>query len=157
MSVRKFSFFPKTLSQVIDPLTRPVFKSRGLAGSRLLTDWPQVVGPSLARHAAPEKISFPPGKTTGGTLTIAVENGFATELQHMQAIILERLAVYFGYKAITRVVISHAYLPVAETKKLQQRPASLPAGSASVADNIADGELKDALASLAKTLSGQAT
>jgi hypothetical protein len=153
---RRYSMFPKTLSACVEPLTRPVLKAQGLAGSRILTDWHTIVGPHLAKFTIPEKIAFPPGKKNGGTLTIAAENGFATELQHMQAVILERLAGYFGYTAITRVVISHSYLPAAKPPAIKPRIAkSLPATCAAAAESVTDPELRAALQSLAKTLSGQ--
>lgn len=152
---RKSSLFPKALSACVEPLTRPVFKAQGLAGSRLLTEWPEVVGAKLARHCFVEKLSFSPGKKTDGTLTIAVENGFATELQHMQPVILERLSSYFGYKAVSRIVISHSYGPAAKPAPKAKRAAPLPADCAHFADEVSDPELKEALQSLAETLSGK--
>lgn len=152
---RRFSLFPKTLASCVEPLTRPVFKAQGLAGSRILTEWAAIAGPQLARHCTPEKLSFPPGKKNGGTLTISVENGFATELQHMQPVILERLAGYFGYSAVARITISHTWTAAAPKKKPAARPPTLPASCARMADNVGDGALKDALQSLARTLSGQ--
>ena len=153
---RKYSLFPKTLASCVEPLTRPVLKAQGLAGSRILTEWESVVGPQLARHTLPEKLSFPKGKKTGGTLVISTENGFATELQHMQPLILERLAGYFGYQAITRITISHTWQPAPPEPK--KHPASKPMFSndySSLTNNVSDSELRDALKSLAKTLSGQ--
>lgn len=152
---RKFSFFPKTLSACVEPLVRPALKAKGLAGSRILTEWESVVGKELARHTAPEKISFPQGKKTGGTLTIAVENGFGLELQHLQPVILERLAMYFGYTAVSRIAIAPAMLPAAKPKEAKAPAPSLAPGSAGLADDIEDGALKDALQSLAKALEGQ--
>jgi hypothetical protein len=99
--MRKYSPFPKQMAQVVEPLTKPLFKSRGLAGTNAISDWPRIVGKELAGHCWPEKISFPQGKKTGGTLTVACENGFATEIQHMQPLILERLNVFYGYQAVT--------------------------------------------------------
>jgi hypothetical protein len=154
---RKFSLFPKPLAQVIEPLTRPLFKSTGLSGTRLLTEWPQVIGPALARHTAPQKLSFPRGKNTGGTLTIAVAHGFATEIQHMQPIILERLATYLGYKAVTRLVISHDFLAEPAPAGQPKPQPTLPAASVALVQEVEDDELKEALTSLAETLSGKAT
>lgn len=156
-NIRKYSYFPKALAACIEPVIRPVLKEKGLAGSRLLTEWASIVGHELARHAVPEKLSFPKGRKTDGTLTIAVENGFATELQHMQAVILERLAGYFGYAAVSRIVISHSFTPPAPMQKPTAPLATLPVGSDRLADNVEDDDLKAALQSLAKTLSGQPT
>lgn len=153
-NTRKYSLFPKTLSSCIEPLTRPLFRSKSSALTRLLTQWESIAGPKLARHTRVEKLSFPQGQKTGGTLTIAVENGFNTELQHQQVQILQRLAEYFGYRAIDRVVISHSFWPETKPKSVTS-PAPLPSECKRLADNVEDGELKAALQSLAKTLTEQ--
>ncbi|NBO19010.1 MAG: DUF721 domain-containing protein [Proteobacteria bacterium] len=152
---RRPSLFPKTLGDCIEPLTRPAMKANGLAGSRILTEWASIVGPQLAAHSAPEKLSFPRGAKTGGTLTISTESGFAPQLQHMQPIILERLASYFGYAAISRITISHSWARPAE-KAPPRKPPTLPKGSASITHEVEDPELRAALVSLAKTLAGEA-
>ncbi len=149
------SLFPKTLAKIVEPLTRPLFKSRGLAGTQLLTDWRRIVGDSLADHCAPEKISFPPGVKTGGTLTIAVENGFALEMQHMQPVILERLNIYFGYQAVTRIAISHGFQPAAAKPTAAPPAVVLDESSVLAADAVNDPELKAALQSLANSFSGK--
>ena len=153
---RYYSLFPKALSGCIEHLTRPLLKSQGLAGTKVLTEWASIVGPQLSRRTMPEKLSFPKGKKTGGTLTIAVENGFATELQHMQPLIIERLAGYFGYQAVTRISLSPTWLPMGFEKP--QPPAAkpvLPADCRSLTEEVKDPELREALDSLAKTLSGE--
>lgn len=151
---RRSSMFPKTLSQCIEPITRPVFKTQGLAGTKIISEWESIVGKKLSGHSIPEKLSFPAGKKTDGTLSIAVENGFATELQHMQHIIIDRIAIYFGYKAVTRVTITHSY--IAETKK--ELPATkknvLPAECCELTHEIEDTDLRVALTNMAKSLSG---
>lgn len=155
---RKTSLFPQTLAQCIEPVTRPVLKSQGLAGSRIITQWAAIVGPMLAQHSQPEKLFFPAGKKTGGTLTIATESGFAPEIQHQIPVIMERLSVYFGYRAVSRITISHSYAPSRSTPvKTAKKPAALPADISALAADIADDELRAALESLAGTLSGKAT
>jgi hypothetical protein len=148
------SAFPKTIGQCVEPLTRPVFKAQGLAGARIISNWPQIVGPELAAHCVPQKLSFPAGKTTDGTLTVAVENGFAPEIQHLQPVILERLAHYFGYRAVSRLTISHSFLPATEKSKKHKVKTALE--PVSMSEEITDPELKMALQSLAETLSGNA-
>ncbi|MDE3060626.1 MAG: DUF721 domain-containing protein, partial [Pseudomonadota bacterium] len=88
----------------------------------------------------------------GGTLAIAVENGFSLEFQHMQPVILERMATYFGYQAITRIVIARTFEvsetpPPAPAKKIPSRNRTV------ITEAIDDGELREALQSLAETLS----
>lgn len=146
--------FPKTLSQYIEPLTRPTLKTQGLAGSKIISEWESIVGKKLATHCLPQKLSFPTGKKTDGTLSIAVENGFAPEIQHLQPLILERLATYFGYKAVIRITISHTYLPEME-KKIAPMKAILPDDCIKLADEVEDEELRLVLTRVAKTLAGK--
>jgi hypothetical protein len=151
---RRYSLFPKLMSQVVEPLTKPLFKSRGLAGTNFVADWPRIVGKELAGHCWPEKISFPQGKKTGGTLCVACENGFATEIQHMQPMILERLNVFYGYQAVSRLAISHSAKRATPKKAVAKQPPRAQVNPAAVS-NIDDPELKQALQSLANTLSGK--
>jgi hypothetical protein len=150
---RKYSLFPKTLSKCVENITRPVLKTQGLAGSRIISEWKSIVGEKLANHCLPQKLSFPTGKKTDGTLSIAVENGFAPELQHSQILILERLAVYFGYRAVARITISHTYVP--ENRKEITKPIkkTLSADSMALVEQVDDEELRAALTGIARTLS----
>lgn len=156
---RKYSLFPKTLTDCIEPLTRPVFKAKGLAHTRLLTEWSQIVGPELAASSIPEKLSFPTGKTNDGILTISVQNGFAPQMQHMQPIILERLSTYFGYKAVSRIHISHSYKKAAATPPPAPKPAYAPKLPTSALDRIStqvdDPELQAVLESFGQALTGK--
>ncbi len=150
---RRWSLFPKPVGGCIEPLTRPVFKAKGLAGSRIITEWNTIVGESLSQHCMPEKLSFPPGKKTGGTLAIAVENGFAPQLQHMQPLMLERLATYFGYKAIERITISHTYVLQKTSAPAPLKKVEMPAQVAGLVGEVEDDDLRAALSSFASTLS----
>lgn len=149
--------FPKTLSACIEPLTRPVLRAQGLPATRLITQWPEIVGAEMAGHCVPEKLSFPPGKNNDGTLTIAVENGFATEIQYMQPAIMERLASYFGYKAVTRITISHTYRASALAQAAVKKPRkpALDKQCIEATHDIDDVELKAAFSSFAHALSSK--
>lgn len=152
---RRSSLFPKQVGVCIEPLTRPVLKAKGLAGSRILSEWPSIVGAGLADHCIAEKLSFPTGKKTGGTLTISVESGFATQIQYMQPVILEKLAVYFGYKAVDRIAIAHTYVPQKPVAKPPAKRGFLNKESVQITAQVEDDELRAALESLARTLSGE--
>lgn len=151
---RRSSMFPKTLSQCIEPITRPVFKTQGLAGTKIISEWESIVGKKLAGHSIPEKLSFPAGKKTYGTLSIAVENGFATELQHMQPVIIDRIATYFGYKAVSRVTITHSYITELKKESPITKKNILPVSCCELTDEIEDENLRVALTNMAKSLSG---
>lgn len=158
-SYKRYSLFPKTLSECIEPITRPALKSQGLAGTKIINEWENIVGKKLALHCVPQKLSFSAGKKTDGTLSIAVENGFATEIQHLQPLILEKLATYFGYKAVSRIAILHNYYnsdsneanrqAVKGNKKLRSQSYDFT----QCVKNIDDEELHKVLTEVAKTLS----
>lgn len=93
-------------------VTRPLFGKRGFAGGALATDWPAIVGSAVASHALPIRITFPPGERTGGTLVVKVDSGsFATEMQHLEPLILERINGHFGYGAVSRLKLLQGPLP----------------------------------------------
>lgn len=153
ISYKRRSMFPKTLSQCIEPITRPVLKKQGLAGSRIISEWRSIVGEKLATRCIPQKLSFSAGKKIDGTLSIAVESGFATELQHNQPLILERLATYFGYKAVSRITISHTYISEQEKPEpTTKRKSPLPQSCIDITRDIEDEELRTALTNIARTL-----
>ena len=154
---RKFRPFPQTVGECVEPLTRPVFKAQGLAHARLITHWAHVVGPQLAMRCHPLKLQFPRQSQSGGTLTIGCEPGFSLELQHMQPVILERLAAYFGYKAVDRLTFQPISAPASPRTSVKIKRPSLPKDAAKLSEDAADPELREALASFARTLAGNAS
>lgn len=148
---RRYSLFAKSLKSCIEPVTKPILKSQGLAGNRILEEWEQIVGSQLATHTLPEKLTFPQGKKTDGTLVIGCESAHALALQHMQPIILERLAVYFGYRAVGRITISQRFVrPVVPAQKKSTIKAVMVDDDC--LSEVEDVELKQALAGFAKTI-----
>lgn len=81
---------------------------RGFAEASLITEWHMVVGAELAKVSQPVKLAFPPGARTNGTLHISVQGGVATELQHLEPQVVERINGHFGYGAIARLRFIHA-------------------------------------------------
>lgn len=112
------------LASMLPKVTAPIFKSRGFAEAGILTDWPAIVGPHLARHTMPEKIAFARGARSAGTLHIVTESAFAPELQHLEPQVIERINGYFGYGAVARLTIRHGR--VAQAPIDAARPASRP-------------------------------
>jgi len=113
------SLFPHPLKNALERATRPMAKKRGFTETRILTDWPEIVGEHLAAHSTPLKISFPRQQNTGGTLTLSTHPAYALEIQQLTPMLLERIATYMGYRAIDRITIEQAYRP------LQSEPASI--------------------------------
>ena len=89
----------------------PSFGRRGFSRAEILIRWPAIVGAGLARHACPERLTAP-RRAGGGTLRVRVEGGFATELQHLETEVIERINSYFGYRAVARLALVQGPLPV---------------------------------------------
>lgn len=97
----------RPLAASLGGVAKRAFGRRGFAEAGLITDWASIVGPELAAACQPERLSFPPGKREGGTLRILVAGGVATELQHMEPMVLDRINGHFGYRAVTRLTLVH--------------------------------------------------
>lgn len=108
----------------------PAARARGFATTALLSEWPAIVGAELAQFTMPDRVVWPRRREDepnpmrrrrdeGATLMLRVEGPRAIEVQHRVGQILERVNLYFGYRAITEMRILQA--PVAKTAP---RPAS---------------------------------
>lgn len=94
----------KWLNVCIDKAIKPALKQRGFAESRLLTDWPYIVGEALASQTSVQRIRFPKNSQSDGVLYVEVyHSGLAAELVYMAPVILEKIAAYFGYKAVASI------------------------------------------------------
>lgn len=107
-------------------MTRRSFGRRGFADGDMIAAWPNVIGQELSRLSVPERVVYPAGKRSGGTLHLRVASGsIAVELQHMLPLLIERINGYFGYRAVDHVHLIQAPIPVA--KKLTAPTAELGA------------------------------
>ncbi len=76
---------------------------RGFGEAQLVTQWDAVIGSELAAKLSPERISFPRGERRNGTLRLRVASAFATEAQHLEPVLIERINAFFGYGAVARL------------------------------------------------------
>ena len=121
-----------------------------------------IVGAEVAAHSEPMKINWPRATTTGdmgeeppepATLVLRVEGPAAIEIQHLSAVILERVNRFFGWQAIGRIALRQAPL------RRRQPPAPPPPLDPEVAAHIAkslptieDDDLRQALARLGASI-----
>lgn len=147
----------KNLSYSLDFVTKPIFKRRGFTENKILTDWNQIVGENLGQCSAPRKLFFSRDKKSDGTLYIEVyDSGMAMEMTYMEPIIIEKIASYFGYKAIAKLKIIQrpgGGMPSKERKDLSVKDgAVIPDAKQQQFDDLLDGiedeEMKAALMSL---------
>ncbi len=131
---------------------------RGLGQTSLIADWPAIVGETLARHARPIELQWPPraakrnpdAPIAPATLVLRVESAFALEAQHSAPVIVARANAHLGWRCVDRIAFRQGPLPPLKEKR---RAAPLPSGAAEAAAReaaspIADEGLREALTRL---------
>ena len=105
MSDKKKPTGTSSLSSQVDSLTQPVFAKRGFLEARLMRDWPLIAGKKLAHYTMPQRIFFPDKETrNNGVLHLEVSNSaISMEITYNIPILLEKMAVHLGYKAISSI------------------------------------------------------
>ena len=142
---------PRAIAGEIERLTRPTLSKRGLAGADVVAEWAAIVGPAMAQYTCPLRITWPRDNAGEGTLHLRVASSpLATELQHLQPQILERINSFFGYGAVARVAISHGPLPRPRPRAKPPQPQARPEDVERSVAAVADPDLKAALARLGK-------
>lgn len=128
-----------SLSRVVGPI---VARHGGGVLARLKAEWTAIVGPDIAAATWPEALA------RGGTLKLRVAPAKALELQHRTPLVIERVNLFFGRDAVTRLALVQGPLPLPAPIRLPPgRP--LRAGEAAALDRqlagIPSPELRDAL------------
>ena len=147
--------FPRPLSEFMAATLTDALKSQGFASAEILARWADIVGPEVAAHSEPMKINWPRANRAGeetpepATLVLRVEGPAALEIQHLSAVILERVNRFFGWQAIGRIALRQA--PLRRRKAPKVPPPPDPAVAARIAEGmpeIKDEDLRQALARL---------
>lgn len=116
---RRLARGPTSVASLAMRVTKPILGKRGFVGADILTHWPTIVGPELARFAVPQEVKYPRGRNAGATLILKVANGSAaTLLQLKSPSIIERVNRFFGYAAIIQIQSVQGPLP--------PQPAAVP-------------------------------
>ncbi|QQS11276.1 MAG: DUF721 domain-containing protein [Rhodospirillales bacterium] len=164
----------KAVGAHVPKLTGALAARRGTTIARLAAEWSLIVGPEVARHCAPEKLTGaarPPSaggaKTDarltrparperGATLRLRVAGSMALELQYMAPRLIERINTHLGYAAVESLRITQGPLPMARASAPPAPPPPLdPARSASLRAGVApigDDRLRAALERLGRAV-----
>ena len=90
-----------------------------------------------------------------GVLKLRIPGTLAPDLQHRAPLLIERINLYFGRAAVSRLVLVQASLPLPSAPARRALPP-LPASEAQSLDRqldaVADPELRAALARLGKSV-----
>ena len=145
--------FPRPLSDMLGATLTGVLKSQGFASAEILSRWADIVGAEVAASSEPMKINWPRVRDEDtpepATLVLRVEGPAALEIQHLSAVILERVNRFFGWQAIGRIALRQAPLRRRVPKKAPAPPD--PAVAARIAESlpgIEDDDLRQAIGRL---------
>ena len=142
----------RSLADLAHGLLAESFAKQGFAATELVTRWPEIAGPEIAAHAEPLKIRW--NRTAEGepaepaTLVLRVEGPVAIEIQHLASVIIERVNRFFGWQAIGQIALRQAPLTRRERPAPRQADAEAAARIAGTLTDIADEDLRMALARL---------
>ena len=131
---------------------------RGFAQARLRALWPEIAGPEFAAICAPVKLARARGPA-GGLLTVAVAGAHAPQLQMLVPLLRERVNAALGPGTVGRIQLTQAAHGFAEAPAAwaRVRRAEVELGEvAGTLSSIGDGDLRDALETLARNVLSRA-
>jgi len=120
--------------------------------TRLKAQWGAVVGPDWAA------VTWPTALGRGGVLKLRAASGVALEIQHRAPLLIERINLFLGRPAITRLALVQGPLPLA-LPPMRPLLRPLAPGEIKALDkrlfDVTEPELRDALARLGKAVIGR--
>jgi len=148
--------FAKPLRDVAGKIVREAFGRQGFASAELVTRWSEIVGAEIAAHSEPIKIQWQRtaasdvsgGGQEPGTLVLRVAGPAAIEIQHLANVICERVNRFLGWRGVARLAFRQAPLRRSERKPARHRDPAAVARIEATLPEIADDELRQALARL---------
>ncbi|MCX7338157.1 MAG: DUF721 domain-containing protein [Alphaproteobacteria bacterium] len=147
----------KSVGSCIKSVVRPVCQRYGFVSVNIILDWPKIVGETLANSCEVIKIVFAPNTRQNGCVHLRATSSMAATLPYYEALILEKINQYYGYKAATQLRIFHGFVPKAVTPE-KKKPV-LAEGDVRLVDNATspiDYEpLRDALRGLGEQIYGK--
>lgn len=145
------------ISMAVNETARPLFIKRGFAENRIITDWNLIAGEHIGKFSNPRRLSFRQNTSSDGTLFVEVYNSIsAMEMEHLAPVIIEKISLYFGYKAVNKIKIiqNPGGGSRVENKDFYRKEPRLSEAQnqklASMLEGITDEDLKNKLASFGK-------
>jgi hypothetical protein len=148
----------KLLAEFTPGLIAETLAARGLSEASLIADWRAIAGETLARHARPIELKWPPrtarrdpdAPAGAATLVLRVESAFALEAQHSASVILDRVNAHLGWRCVDRIAFRQGPLPpLKEKRRAALRPSeAAEAAARDAAARIEDDGLREAVTRL---------
>ncbi len=154
--MKKTSFGLQSIDQKLNDLLKPIFsgnKKEFILINNLSKNWSEIVGRKYEKLCYPQSVKFDKNEKTA-SLTIAVHNpaiGFF--LESNSEVIIERIAVLFGFKSIKKIIIKQDPKVI---EKTVEKDIKLSTDKQKILDenikNIDDEKLLEALKNLGKDI-----
>lgn len=148
-----------SITRPLRAVTRPLIKKYGFSQPQIFHQWTEIVGETMAAMSCPMRMSQNRGSKAGyqggASLTVRVAGAAALELEHSAPQILERINMFYGYKAVTRLRLEQGPLPISRPKpKPFQRKLSVAEKEAVAlsVQNIQNLDLRKSLENLGKAI-----
>jgi hypothetical protein len=152
----------RPLRDLLGKVVGDAFTRQGFASAELVTRWREIAGVEIAAVSEPIKIQWPRASPSlpapasagsgwgqpAGTLVLRVEGPAAIEIQHLTQVICERVNRFLGWRAIERIALRQAPLRRTAPKSQRKPDAAAAARLAASLPEIADDELRQAVARL---------
>ena len=146
-------------SSLLQGRIREASEGRGHVAAKLLTHWPEIVGPEIASRARPVKVGYS-GKGLGATLTLLTTGAHAPVLEMQRERIREKVNAVYGYGAIARVRVTQTApegfaegQAVFEPVPPEDAEPEIDDGRArEIAAGVENAELREALEALARNV-----
>src|SRR5690242_9080756 len=122
---RTVIFGARGLGNILTGLLKPMADKHSGFLSRIIADWRLIAGEEIASRARPVRGIYP--KKGEAALCLEVKEGFILELQYMETLLLEKIAVYFGYKPVVK-------LRYIQAEPKTSKPRRLPTKNIAAAD-----------------------
>ena len=154
--------FAKPLRDLLGKVVGETFKRQGFASAELVTRWTEIVGAEISANSEPIRVQWPrtttdslPVRGSGsgwerapGVLVLRVEGPAAIEIQHLAGVICERVNRFLGWRAVERVALRQAPLRRPSRTPAKRPDAAAAARIAEALSEVADDDLRQALARL---------
>jgi hypothetical protein len=133
-----------SLPRIVGPI---VARQGGGLLTRLKSEWATIVGPELAVATWPELLA------RDGMLKLRVTPAKALEVQHRTPLVIERVNLFFGREAVTRLALVQGPLPLVAPAPHRPAPMLRPGEAAALGQqlsSVTSPELREALARLGR-------
>ncbi len=131
------------------------FRQRGFAEGEIVTRWREIAGSEFSRFTMPIRLSYKRGENRRATLHLLVEGAFASHVQHLSPLIIEKVNMFYGYETVAKINIHQGRVKDRESNvyyKPEPAPPEIKDLIKTLVDSTHDERLKEALRSLGESV-----